>query len=233
MDTAAGRLSRAVENYLAPITRAVLDNYATYIAVNSGTRDTQHLESTDGSGVQQVPRSIEEALAPLEILYGKTALSAIGIALHGAEPIIRYVERAEVKASDNATKTSTDDEVNTHHETQHGESSVMDVVSSTGLCNAALEPKDHGSTAGPSFQVAKQRERHLYQVGEHTLFSPYYCPCSAYVYQSIQRQNVWCCKHLLALQLALRVEAFGVAQDNLRERIVSPTEYEQLLLRTL
>ncbi|CBZ26422.1 conserved hypothetical protein [Leishmania mexicana MHOM/GT/2001/U1103] len=235
MNTAMATFSRAAEDYPALITRAVLDAYAQYVVAGSNSSDTLRPDGVVGAEAHGVPKSIEEALAPLEILYGKTALSAIGIALHGTEPVIRYVEGAEVDLSDDdeSVKASDDDVECVHHEAQRARRSGADAVSSTARSNTVSQKDDQGSAAAVSSQVPVHRARCLYQVGEHTLFSPYYCPCSAYAYQSIQRQEVWCCKHMLALQLALRIEATGVVQDSLSVRIVSPAEYEQLLLRSL
>ncbi|GET93661.1 hypothetical protein, conserved [Leishmania tarentolae] len=207
---------RTAESYPALITRAVLDAYAQYVVACSNSSDVLCPDNAVGAETHGVPKSIQEALAPLEVLYGKTALSAIGIALHGTEPVIRYVERAEVNLSneEDSVKTSDGDVECMHNE--------MPCARRCGSSATAV-----------SSQVTIQRARCLYQVGDHTLFSPHYCPCSAYAYQSIQRQEVWCCKHMLALQLALRIEATGVMQDNLCTRTVSPSEYEQLLLRSL
>ncbi|KAG5465886.1 hypothetical protein CUR178_00601 [Leishmania enriettii] len=226
--------SWATEEYVACITRAVLDAYAQYIVTSSHFSEGVLAGSAGCAEVEGMPRSVEEALAPLEILYGKTALSAIGIALHGAEPIIRYVERAEVNASgDDESDTLDDEDVTTNQETQCAGSSGGGAVSVTRCSRAALQEDDQGSVCAVSPKFREQRGRCIYHVGEHTLFSPYYCPCSAYVYQSIQRQEVWCCKHLLALQLALRIEGTGMPQDNLLVRVVDPAEYEQLLLHAL
>ncbi|CAG9584117.1 conserved hypothetical protein [Leishmania major strain Friedlin] len=234
MSMAMTGFSRAAEDYPALITRAVLDAYAQYVVAGSHSSDALRPDGVVDAEAHDVPKSIEEALAPLEILYGKTALSAIGIALHGTEPVIRYVERAEADFSDDESVKTADDDVGcVHREAQRARSSGADAVSSTPRSNAVSQQGDQESAAAVSSQSAVQRARCLYQVGEHTLFSPYYCPCSAYAYQSIQRQEVWCCKHMLALQLALRIEATGVVQDNLSVRIVSPAEYEQLLLRSL
>ncbi|KAG5464411.1 hypothetical protein LSCM1_00596 [Leishmania martiniquensis] len=226
--------SRSPEEYVAHITRAVLDAYAQYITVRSHISEAVEPNSTGSAEVGGVPRSAEEALAPLEILYGKTALSAIGIALHGAEPIVRYVEQAGVSASDSeAMETSDSEEENARLGAQRARSTDADAVSCTMPCNIGSQEDGQGSGIAAPRKPAEPRGRRLYQVGEHTLFSPYYCPCSAYAYQSIQRQEVWCCKHLLALQLALRIEAAGVPQDSLRVRVVEPAEYEQLLLQAL
>ncbi|CBZ39024.1 hypothetical protein, conserved [Leishmania donovani] len=235
MSTAMASFSRAAEDYPALTTRAVLDAYAQYIVAGSHSSDALRPDGVGGAEAHDVPKSVEEALAPLEILYGKTALSAIGIALHGAEPVIRYVERAEADFADDdeSPKMAGDDVECVHRETQRAKRSGADAVSSTARSNAVSQQEDQESAAAVSSLVAVQRARCLYQIGEHTLFSPYYCPCSAYAYQSIQRQEVWCCKHMLALQLALRIEATGVVQNNLSVRIVSPAEYEQLLLHSL
>ncbi|AIO02707.1 hypothetical protein LPMP_355770 [Leishmania panamensis] len=232
MDTSEEGHWRVVENFPVPITRAVLDAYAQYVIASSNASDTVR---PDGAEAHSVPKSVEEALAPLEILYGKTALSAIGIALHGAESIVRYVESAEVSSSDDeeAGKTSDDEEDSTHYDTHRARRGGGGAMSSTVSVHGISQPNDHASAPGVSSPLAEQRGRCLYHVGEHTLFSPYYCPCSAYAYQSIQRQEVWCCKHMLALQLVLRIEATGVTQGNLLVRIVSSAEYEQLLLHSL
>lgn len=53
--------------------------------------------------------------------------------------------------------------------------------------------------------------RYFYRVGDYTLFTPYFCPCSAYAYQCVRRQEQVCCKHMLALRIALRVEQHYMA----------------------
>lgn len=231
--------SHTVEVYPALVTAAVLDAYAEYLVSRAAATDGE--ESRDGvvrtSTTQETPQSVEEALAPLEVIYGKTALSAIGIALHGAEPVIRYVEEMTAQDStDGAGEEVTRNDNNAEEITSDDE--VVDTSSALSAAgckkddNAKMQPETATSSASLS-QQAKQRGRCLYHVGEYTLFSPYYCPCSAYAYQSVQRQEVWCCKHLLALQLVLRVEATGLPQDNLRERIVPAAEFTQLLLKAL
>ncbi|KPA81675.1 hypothetical protein ABB37_03984 [Leptomonas pyrrhocoris] len=243
--------ARSVEVYPALVTEAVLDFYAQYLVARAAS---SHSDDGAGQGTastsQEVPQSLEEALAPLEVLYGKTALSAIGIALHGAEPVIRYVEEINPEAEHEREKddrgavdeeeevTSDDEEGGVHVRMAppaSREATATDLASPSSFATQDRrrneEPHVTAATVTTTTlsQQARQRGRCLYHVGEHTLFSPYYCPCSAYAYQSIQRQEVWCCKHLLALQLALRVEATGLPQENLRDRIVPAAEFTQLL----
>lgn len=214
-------LSRAVEAYPALVTSAVLDAYAMYLTSRGDSTMQRHLRS-----LREVPQSLEAALAPLEVLYGKTALSAIGIALHGAEPVIRYVEEeAHAAEGQRSTEEVTSDD-------EEGGVAVNQ-LSAPPAHESVVGDASHASASAALPQHAEYRARCLYHVGEHTLFSPFYCPCSAYAYQSIQRQEVWCCKHLLALQLALRVEATGLPQDTLRVRVVDAVEFEQLLLAAL
>ncbi|KPI90581.1 hypothetical protein ABL78_0341 [Leptomonas seymouri] len=245
--------ARSVELYPPLVTGAVLDAYAQYLVSRMDASSTDDGICQDSSpNSQEVPRSLEAALAPLEVLYGKTALSAIGIVLHGAEPVIRYVEeisaevaqerergdRSEVDEEEEFTSNDSDADTLTRAALSAGRPIIAEDPSSTlRLARQDLveHEKARATTTAPVMlsQQAEQRGRCLYCVGEHVLFSPYYCPCSAYAYQSIQRQEVWCCKHLLALQLALRVEATGLPQETLRVRVVPAAEYTKLLLRAL
>lgn len=233
-----------VEIYPALATKAALDAYARYLiaratATSGGEDVTRDLVLSQPGEGEEVPESLEAALAPLEVLYGKTALSAIGIALHGAEPVVRYVEEgvdaAETVVVDEAT--SDDEEGESNPQSAVSPQAIPTAMetkkeSATGASHAALPVDAKAQSMTPS-QAAHRRARCIYHVGEHTLFSPFYCPCSAYAYQSIQRQEVWCCKHLLALQLALRVEATGLPQDTLRVRVVDAAAFEQLLWKAL
>lgn len=270
---------RAVEGYPALVTEAVLDAYARYLLSRAAPlrdiRPANEEEANEESSAAtaETPQSLEEALAPLELLYGKTALSAIGIVLHGAEPVIRYVEEIDdaleeegntagqshgsasrkpamvVTATDDSDEVTSDDEgSDAHGASRDGSATDLSCAhdptpssppsrkeGDLNCCVSTMVPSTTAATIAvtPS-QQARQRGRCLYHVGEHTLFSPYYCPCSAYAYQSIQRQEVWCCKHLLALQLALRMEAAGLPHnDTLRVRVVPAAEFTQLLLRAL
>lgn len=166
---------RCVEDIPQLLTAQVLDTYAGYVASQRATNGEAALSSSRND----FPASVAEALAPLELIYGKVFLSAVSIALHGAEPITRYVEgdtANQGRSSDNTKK---------------------------GRC--------------------------IYRVGEHTLFSSYYCPCSAYAYQVLRRGEVWSCKHLLALQLVLRVELMGIQQDHVRTSVVDTVTFHRML----
>lgn len=273
---------RAVEVYPGLVTEAVLDAYAQYLLSRAGSpsasrtdnsHDVEHKNSQNLSSTVETPQSLEEALAPLELLYGKTALSAIGIVLHGAEPVIRYVEEVDlslesdpnvphgnsnINSSEGAsskrggTQINDADEVTSDDEERpsnpaHQAAAVKNLSTVLSASQPSASPQSASTGVGLSAnavppappllspsQQARLRGRCLYHVGEHTLFSPFFCPCSAYAYQSIQRQEVWCCKHLLALQLALRVEAAGLPHDDaLRVRVVSSEEFAQLLRRAL
>jgi predicted nucleic acid-binding Zn finger protein len=250
------------EVYPALVTNAVLDAYTQYRLSQSADATASGdaaLQRKKQSNSREVPQSLQEALAPLELLYGKTALSAIGIALHGTELVIRYVEELPTTAADddhdddydannNDSNERTDDEVTDDEEgvrhTLQPPPTYNEEHIARGL-SRGISHADEGATKEERcvansvsqtttlYQRDAQGGRWLYHVGEHTLFSPYYCPCSAYAYQSIQRQEVWCCKHLLALQLALRVEAAGLPHDNFRVRVVPSAEFTQLLLNAL
>ncbi|KAK7194056.1 hypothetical protein NESM_000318300 [Novymonas esmeraldas] len=219
----------AAEVYPALVTSAVLDAYARFVVADAEASGRLRRCSDVVRGeALEVPESIEAALAPLEVLYGKTALSAIGIALHGAEPIIRYVERVDRDNAAGDEENTFPDKDSDEARARRGSPTLRGPSHDSPVSSPA--PADSLSV---SAEADEQHGRCLYHVGEHTLFSAYYCPCSAYAYQSIQRQEVWCCKHLLALQLALCVEATGVPQECLRVRVVEAAEYEQLLLSAL
>lgn len=190
---------RFAEDIPPLLTEQVLDAYTDFLTFSH--REQQRMEqqwitgnatacSSSPSTADQpnLPRQLEAVLAPLELLYGKTFVSAVAIALHGAEPVVRYVE---VASSDEATETL----------------AGGDATLGTGRC--------------------------LYQVGDHKLFSPYYCPCSAYNHQSIRCGDVWLCKHLLALRLAAKVEATGIQQDCIRVRHVPRAAFAAMLLEAL
>lgn len=207
---------RTVEDIPQLLTERVLESYAAYIRQNTQP-------SSDGSACAGVsaqpgystlppaprggcavnchtPESLQEALAPLEIVFGKTALSAMGIALHGTEAIVRCMERGDPGVSQPESLCS---------------DPPVDSIGDDGIARAGLSP------------------RCLYRVGDHTLLSPYYCPCSAYAFQSVRREEVYFCKHLLALQLALWLEATGIRQDNILIREVDPVTFEALLFNEI
>lgn len=193
------------------LTHLILERYAKYVIQrnrkqNGVTERAPDLNSSDEG--DDVPGSLEEALAPLEILYGKTFVSAVGIAIHGAETVIRYVEVPEHTVTDDEALGEEEEEQQTHAD-------AHTLSSPTPLSSCA------------------SRSRCVYKVGDHILFSPYYCPCSAYAYQSVRRQDVWCCKHMLALQLAIKLEESGIPQDNLRSRPVPQTLFESIIHQAL
>lgn len=198
-------LLRSVEDTIQLVTSQVLDAYAAYVLASALPSPEQQRgvpSGEDNEGDTQAPerrdapRSLEEVLCPLEVLFGKTALSAVGIALHGTERIIRYVERQ-------SPQEGQDEE---------------------GVTRSTSEPEEGAD------RCVKDCRRYLYRVGEHTLFSPYYCPCSAYSFQSIRREEAYYCKHLLALQLALRLEGTGVPQDSILIREIDAVTFEALIL---
>eukprot|EP00796_Vickermania_ingenoplastis_P006739 gene6739-4833_t len=175
-----------------------------------------------GSASRQAALILEQTLAPLEILYGRTFTSAIGIALHHAEDVVRFVEEPE-KAPAEQNETSVNDE---HHSSAEGGEQMGETNDEAAPCQdtepsslpqsfsplcSVVEPVAGVRSRGPPM---KEIPRSVFRVGDYTLFSAYFCPCSAYAYQSVRRQDFTCCKHLLALQLALKLEAKRDACDS-------------------
>lgn len=183
---------RAIPAFLTDV---VLESYAAHLAAQRALPEDVSTGATTGAA------SPEEVLAPLLLIHGKVFTSAIGIALHGAESIIRYV------ACDNfsAKKTGASNRAEEEEEREQ-------------------EPVDADGGPAPG--------RCVYFVGEHRLFSPHYCPCGAYGYQGIRRQETWFCKHLLALRIALVLEKRGLAKDAIRERRVSASQLQEMMQQT-
>lgn len=76
--------------------------------------------------------------------------------------------------------------------------------------------------------------RMVYRVGDYILFSPYYCPCSAYAYQCVGRHQFACCKHMLALRLALQLERIQKSKTAaLQEQEKQNVEEEEKKLSSL
>lgn len=218
-------IPRSVEDLPPLITDLAINAYVNFIE-HAGERGRDS-ENADG-GVYlvdglEVPQSVGEALAPLELLYGKTFHSAVAIVLHGAEPVVRFVE-----GSDRGEETSEGSTTDTE-----GSTTAERCIDENAEPHYSASDEQQGRPCRSHFPLTEEQlnqRRCIYQVGEHTLFSSYYCPCSAYAYQSIHREEVWCCKHLLALKLALRLEEAGIGQDTLRVKVVGTAEFENILL---
>ncbi|CCW63315.1 unnamed protein product [Phytomonas sp. EM1] len=190
---------RHVEDITQLLTLQVLESYSNYMALqaaNSPLRTPHPSQPQD----KVAPASVKEALAPLELLHGKTFLSALSIALHGKESVVRYVE-------DNICAAHMPSLPNAQPTTENEEESPRRTLAGTSLSTA----------------------RYIYRVGEHILLSEYYCPCSAYAYQSVRRKKVWCCKHILALRLCLALESAGVEQHNIQILVIDPKTFADLL----
>ncbi|EPY30237.1 hypothetical protein STCU_04033 [Strigomonas culicis] len=189
------------------LTEATLDRYATFLASTSGESDAANgAEKTAApleSNADYPASSAEEALAPLELLYGKTFVHALAIALHGAEAVTCYIERDSAISSQPAEQQA----------------------SPPGEGEEAMPRRTRDTSSTTALPHSLRR---LYRVGEHVLVSPYYCPCSAYTYKSIRRQEVWCCKHLLALQILLKLESVGIHQANIITREVDSASFCEL-----
>ncbi|CBH16027.1 hypothetical protein, conserved [Trypanosoma brucei gambiense DAL972] len=79
----------------AVVTELALKRYAEYLV-----RRREKPEAAEGiSGT-----TLEEALAPLYLLHGNTFTSAIGIAIHGAEHILRCVVRQAADSNEEEGK---------------------------------------------------------------------------------------------------------------------------------
>ncbi|KAH9577933.1 hypothetical protein LSM04_000152 [Trypanosoma melophagium] len=174
------------------LTELALDNYADRLAAQCALAENTSTDVTPLS-----PTWLEEALAPLQLVHGKVFTSAVGIALHGAEPITRCV--ADITESDTTKQQDKEQLISPLDDSNNG------INSFTGRC--------------------------LYFVGDHCLLSPYFCPCGAYNYQGMRRQETWLCKHLLALRIALHLERRGLATDGIRTRKVSTEELQEMLQR--
>lgn len=85
----------------------------------------------------------------------------------------------------------------------HGETVLLQPRSSP--CADSRRRSVNHQTA-PSPKNSPLAPRCVYRVGDYVLFSPYYCPCSAYAYQCIRQRAFATCKHMLALRLALHGE---------------------------
>lgn len=174
-------------------------------------------------------RSIEEALAPLELLHGRVFISAVGIALHGSEPILRVVEQTSPMDSCIPSHAGSRAAVATTTTTAAAAGAIGS--SSSGATHRAPLHSDtqSGVLATLSCNGVSPCARFVYRVGEYTLLSPYHCPCSAYAYQSVKRRETWFCKHLLALQIVLHLEAVGVRPDNLRIRLIDRDTFNNMV----
>ncbi|RNF26898.1 uncharacterized protein Tco025E_00861 [Trypanosoma conorhini] len=181
--------TRSVQSFPALLTDLALENYANHLTSQRRSQVTDSISGTTSGAA-----SLEEALAPLQLIHGKVFTLAVGIALHGAESIIRYV----------AGDTCEPGEGVSHDEQQ--------------------DQQRHVGGEGVRFSG-----RCLYFVGEHRLFSPYYCPCAAYGYQGIRRQEAWLCKHLLALRIALVLEEKGPVEGVIRERKVTKCQLQEMM----
>ncbi|EAN84726.1 hypothetical protein C3747_33g138 [Trypanosoma cruzi] len=181
--------SCSAQSVPALLTDLVLHNYADHLT-SQRTPPANYPITETRTGAA----SLEETLAPLQLIHGKVFTSAIGIALHGAESIFRYL----------AYDSCEENEGVPHNEEQERQEEVED-------------------------ENVNFRGRCLYFVGEHRLFSPYYCPCGAYGYQSIRRQEAWLCKHLLALRIALILEKKGLVRDVIRERQVTRCQLREMM----
>ncbi|KEG15218.1 hypothetical protein DQ04_00141060 [Trypanosoma grayi] len=179
----------------ALLTDLALNSYADHLASQRALSDNSNGGTAPGAVC------LEEALAPLQLIHGKVFTSAVGIALHGAELIIRYV------ACDKLEEGEREEEEEKQQQQQQRQPWSGDGSESsfTGRC--------------------------LYFVGEHRILSPYYCPCGAYGYQSIRRQEMWLCKHLLALRLALLLERRGLVNDTIRVRRVTMCQFRDMMQR--
>ncbi|CCW69977.1 unnamed protein product [Phytomonas sp. Hart1] len=198
-----GMLPRHVEDITQLLTLQVLEIYSHYMAVQEGSSPPCSLKFSPLSK-KVAPVSVEEVLAPLELLYGKTFLSGVGIALHGEESVIRYVE---------------------------GNISAAYDVPSGNVQSASDKEEEECRCTLTSRSLSTAR--YVYRVGEHILLSPYYCPCSAYAYQSVRRKKVWCCKHILALRICLALESAGVKQHNILIQIVDTKIFDDLLAEAM
>lgn len=77
-------------------------------------------------------------------------------------------------------------------------------------------PSAGGSNAPTSLDDSLLPRRTLYQVGSHIVFEPpaIYCSCGAFRFRVAGKQDSRLCKHVLALVMALKVEAANcVAQQ--------------------
>nr|CCC94019.1 conserved hypothetical protein [Trypanosoma congolense IL3000] len=170
------------------LTELSLNEYAAHIA-----SERQRGATVDGEEGTS-PTTLEAVLAPLYMLYGKVFNSAVGIALHNAEPIVRYIVDNN---SGDSNMRSREHFLNTNGEEAH----------TSGRC--------------------------LYVVGAHRILSVFYCPCRAYNYFGIRRQEIWMCKHLLALQIALLLEKRGLSSDCIREKKVSVEKFQEMIQELL
>lgn len=153
----------------------------------------------------------EALLAPLEVIFGRTFTHAIQIALHHAEDIVRYVEIYEPRERSAATTDPL----------EAGEEEQQPSVGGKRI-RENISDRSEAATDG----------RMLYRVGDYTLFSPFFCPCSAYAYRSIRRKQCLCCKHILALRLALKLEAAG-RPGAVTTRFVPADTYRSMLSSVL
>ncbi|ORC90315.1 uncharacterized protein TM35_000081130 [Trypanosoma theileri] len=177
------------------LTELALDNYADRLATQRALAENAAAEVTPLSNTW-----LEEALATLQLIHGKVFTSAVGIALHGAELITRFV------ACDDTIESNSSKEQDQQQQPSSSKDDLHNGVNNfTGRC--------------------------LYFVGEHCLLSPYFCPCGAYNYQGMRRQETWLCKHLLALRIALHLERRGLVTDGIRIRKVSTEELQGMLQR--
>lgn len=136
-------------------------------------------------GAERDSASHINVLEPLLFLNGKVFSAATGIAYHMTEPIFRLVvphEQPAANTSENATLR---------------EGGPMDATSSPP-CVGMLASQRRVRTPG----------RYVFQVGSHVVFEPptSFCSCAAFKFQVVNKQDIRACKHIVALQMALRLD---------------------------
>ncbi|EPY36776.1 hypothetical protein AGDE_06748 [Angomonas deanei] len=179
-----------IDTSLQLLTDQMLTVYADYVASTSDDPNVlpivhERVRQYKESGLNAFPSSVEEALAPLEVLYGRTLLHATGIALHGTESVVCYVEDF------------------------------------TG--GATEETENSSMTTG----------RFLYKVGEYTLYSHTFARVPPMRFSLSVDTRCGVVKHLLALQMALKLQATGMKQDNIQVRVVDAEFFRSLLQTSL
>jgi hypothetical protein len=70
----------------------------------------------------------------------------------------------------------------------------------------------------------------VFQVGPYLVIPPpaMFCSCSAFHFAMVNRQSSWGCKHVMALQLALQLDAIGGAPSRRRQQSRAPRHEARL-----
>jgi predicted nucleic acid-binding Zn finger protein len=133
---------------------------------------------------------LSKQLEALFFINGKVFSAATGIAFHMTEPIYRLVVPLRATASAESSSSQQSD-VN------------LDAALGTPLSGAGHV----GMLA--SHRILRTPGRYVYQVGSHVVFEPptSLCSCAAFKFQVVNKHETRSCKHIVALQMALRLDA--------------------------